>query len=98
MYDTRYAHFSKGDIVRIRDDARRNAPVHNRVPTTGTITGITNAGFRGLEYSGMSAEGEYFHGISAADLELVAADGPVVAWGHQGTYLDTPSGTVRVGA
>lgn len=89
-----YEHFSKGDVVRIRDDARRSAPIHDRFPTTGTVQSVTNAGFRGLEYSGTTAEGEHFWGISAADLELVEAVDPVVPWYGQGTYRDGK----RVGA
>lgn len=89
MTDSRYEHFSKGDIVRLKESARRDCPAHDRLPTVGIVRDVTNAGFRGLEYSGLSDEGEHWFGLSAADLELVApTPGHPIPWYRQGTYRD----------
>lgn len=101
MYDYRYAHFSKGDIVRLKLGTRiapYNQDLHDA--GTGVVTDITNAGFRGLEYGIKVDSARRCHGVSAADLELVTAvAGGPIPWPRQGTYLDGPNGeTIRVGA
>lgn len=95
--DPRYEHFSKGDLVRLKAGTRTapfNAALH--VAGVGTVRGVTNAGFRGLEYAvEVVHEGdrERCHGISAADLELVSP-AVLTPWPRQGTYRNDK----RVGA
>ena len=95
--DDRYEHFSKGDIVRLKEGtsvAPFNAALH--AYRIGRVADLTNAGFRGLEYTvEVTCDGgkRRCHGISAADLELVSAV-PIAVWPRQGTYRDGK----RVGA
>lgn len=99
MFDTRYAHFSKGDIVRLKLNTRI-APVNQHLHDAGSgvVENVTNAGFAGLTYQVKIDAARRCYGISAADLELVTAvKGGPIPWPSQGTYLDTPAGVVRVG-
>lgn len=87
----RYEHYSKGDQVRI---CRPWSTVRSTVGdwefdrheegTTGIVENISNAGFRGLEYSVRTLEG-YATGISPTDLELLEAV-ELRPWPAQGTY------------
>ncbi len=100
MLDTRYAHFSKGDIVRLKSDARI-APVNQDLHDAGSgvVENVTNAGFAGLTYQVKIDSARRCYNITAGSIELVTAvAGGPVAWPSQGTYLDTPAGIVRVGA
>lgn len=97
MSTDQYEHFSKGDTVRLRPGTRV-APYNTDLDRigTGVVRNVTNAGFRGLEYHVECVEaGDRFRcfGISAADLELVAAV-PLTPWHGQATYR----GGKRVGA
>lgn len=93
MDSTMYEHFSRGDIVRLKDGVRL-APYNDALAEIGEgeVLGMHNAGFRGLEYS-VQVEGspesapEICHNISAADLELVVP-AALRAWPHQVTYRD----------
>lgn len=92
-----YEHFSRGDTVRIdrpsrlcsnwiSDERRYETVIEIPAGQEGVVEHMTNAGFRGLEYSIRIPEG-LLHGISAASLELVEAV-EIAAWPHQVTYRD----------
>lgn len=91
-----YEHFSEGDKVRIdrswrsKDTAYGPASLDTFTDhaegVEGEIVSMTNAGFRGLEYTVWTDEGTA-HGVSADDLVLVAAV-PVKPWPGQRTYRD----------
>lgn len=93
MPATAYEHFSKGETVRIAIDTRicgfvdGEWEVLTEVPagTVGVVESMTNAGFRGLEYSVRTAEGRV-HGIGAAHLRMVETMTPVTPWHRQTTY------------
>jgi hypothetical protein len=92
-----YEHFSRGDTVRIdrptrlcsgwlSDERRYETVIEIPAGQEGVVEHMSNAGFRGLEYSIRIPEG-LLHGITAAALELVDA-APISPWPHQVTYRD----------
>lgn len=91
-----YEHFSKGDTVRIERAWRSPVAGSNfsewddhDAKLEGEVVNMTNAGFRGLEYTVRTAEG-LASGISAADLSLVEAV-EIAAWPGQVTSRDGQS-------
>lgn len=72
-----YEHFSRGDVVRVTQGPRTGV--------TGTVASMTNAGFNGLVYDLVTADG-WACGVFADWLTPVTVIEPVVPWFGQDTY------------
>lgn len=94
MSQDRYEHFSRGDRVFVTRVTRSPVSISgpsafkdwiSHDPQGGEVRSMTNAGFRGLEYSVLLNDGTEVHGVSPVNIALVEA-APLRPWPTTNTY------------